>query len=67
MNSNTFATIDNLPLSLLDRDMIGKLTESYVDLACRAALQAALNMLFKQRNILAYKVNELLSTAGSAW
>jgi hypothetical protein len=35
--------------------MIGKLTESYVDLACRVALQAALNMVFKQRNILAYK------------
>jgi hypothetical protein len=63
MNSNTFSSIDNSPLSPSDSDLIVKLTESYVDPAYRAALRAALSMLFKQRNLLAYKMNELLDTA----
>lgn len=66
MNSNDFPSIDYLPLSRSDSDLIAKLIESNADLADRAALQAALSMLLKQRNLLAYNVSELIDTATAA-
>ena len=63
MSNNDFSSIDYLPLSPSDSDLIGKLTESNVDPVDRAALRAALSMLLKQRNMFAYKIGELLNTA----
>ena len=63
MSSNDFSAIDDVSLSHSDSDLVGKLTESALDPAERTALQAALTMLVKQRNMLAYRVSELLNTA----
>lgn len=60
MNNMNFSSIDYLPLSPSDRDLIINLTRSNADPADRAALEAALSMLLKQRNLLGYRVGELL-------
>ena len=65
MNNDDFSSIDNVPLSRSDSELIGKLTESKDDPVDRAALQAALSMLLKQRNMFAYKASEMLDTATS--
>ncbi len=65
MDSYDFSSIDNVLLSREDSELIAKLTESNSDPAGQAALQAALCLLFRQRNLLAYRVGELLNTATS--
>ncbi len=60
MNENDFPSIDCVPLSASDSSLIEKLIEVYHDPANQAALQVSLTMLLKQRNILAYRVSELL-------
>ena len=65
MNSTAFSSVDYVPLSASDSTLIGMLTSSNDDPADRAALQASLSMLLKQRNLLAYEVAELLNKATS--
>ncbi len=65
MNEIDFPSIDNVPLSASDSNLIGKLIEVHHDPAESIALQASLTMLFKQRNVLAYRVSELLHTQTS--
>ncbi len=65
MNQNDFPSIDNVPLSASDSSLIETLNEANHDPADRAALQASLTMLLKQRNMLAYRVSELLHTQTS--
>ena len=61
MDNKDFPSIDNVPLSHSDSELIEKLTESNPDPADRAALRASLTLLVKQRNMLAYRVSELLN------
>ena len=65
MTQNDFPSIDNVPLSASDSNLIEMLNEPNHDPADRAALQASLTMLLKQRNMLAYRVSELLYTQTS--
>ena len=66
MYEDDFPAIDNVPLSVSDSSLIEKLIEANHDPADRAALQTSLIMLLKQRNMLAYRVSELLHTQTSA-
>jgi predicted XRE-type DNA-binding protein len=65
MSNNDFSSLDNVSLSASDIDLISKLTESNHDSEDRAALHVALTMLVKQRNMLAYRVSELINIASA--